>query len=495
MMSEGTYPANYSTLFNAQNIRIQFDEWVSIKNPRQEVSVNPLLPNPIDIKLKGKRIEIALNNDLTPNTTYTINFGNSISDITQNNVLKNFRYVFSTGSVLDSLEYRGTVYDAYTNTPVENALVGLYTANIPADQLPDTLPSYYTYTNEGGWFSFENLRKDEFRILAIEDKDVDLKFRAANEKMAFADSIIQPLFEDSAASMISLYLGKNKGDQLKILQQNGNQQGSIQVVFDRPFENARLSLVNTPVAAYKKWSTDKDTLQLFWNKLNVPEVELLIQQEDHTPDTLSIPLTSPAQPFKMKEKQMLVDANRDIVLHFNTAIDDFRGEDLVLLDQDSTQLPFSVQVNPENHLELIGKAHLQPESNYSLTVNQGAVMDVFGNPVEEKVVTIRTTAEKYWGKLNLNIESNTYDNYFVELLTEKGDLVQKKGPFYGPFNTEFDHLKPGKYLVKLYFDRNGNNYWDAGLYPSRQPEKVLFYPEVIDIRPNWEVLEIWSLDP
>src|SRR5215213_9144413 len=77
--------------FTSNRINLYFDEYVQLQELQQNLLVSPTPKvNPyIDAKLR--MVSIRLRDTLEPNTTYTINLGNSIRDINENNVLKDFR--------------------------------------------------------------------------------------------------------------------------------------------------------------------------------------------------------------------------------------------------------------------------------------------------------------------------------------------------------------------------------------------------------------------
>ena len=126
-----TVPENYSVNFDADEIRIYFDEYVRLNNPTRQMVVSPPFDNPPDITPIGsaKFIRIKINDTLKPNTTYAINFGKSIADNNEGNEYPYFRYVFSTGTYIDSLTVSGRVKDAFLRQPEEDLTVMLYQIN------------------------------------------------------------------------------------------------------------------------------------------------------------------------------------------------------------------------------------------------------------------------------------------------------------------------------------------------------------------------------
>src|SRR5436305_12102318 len=95
-------PKDSTTNFNAHKIVLTFDEYVELdQNLTQDFIVSP---NPENIPLvenKLRTVTIKLKDSLKPNTTYSLDFGNSLKDVNEGNILRNFTYVFSTGKDID----------------------------------------------------------------------------------------------------------------------------------------------------------------------------------------------------------------------------------------------------------------------------------------------------------------------------------------------------------------------------------------------------------
>ena len=92
-----TIPENYSLNFEADEIRIYFDEYVKFKDLNKQLIISPPMNNTPEITPLGlpqKYVSIKILDTLKPNTTYAINFGTSIVDNNEGNPLSYFRYVF-----------------------------------------------------------------------------------------------------------------------------------------------------------------------------------------------------------------------------------------------------------------------------------------------------------------------------------------------------------------------------------------------------------------
>lgn len=176
--------------FHGKEMKLDFNEFLDLKNTQQELLVSPPLGKQPSVQLKGKKIDIAWEDTLKPNTTYTFNFGNSVTDYTEGNPVPNFEFVFSTGPSIDSFSLKGSLVQAYDLKPTKDPmLVMLY------DQLSDSAPYkikplYAGRTDKEGMFALHNLRTGTFRIFALADANNNMKYDPPEEPIAFSDSLL-----------------------------------------------------------------------------------------------------------------------------------------------------------------------------------------------------------------------------------------------------------------------------------------------------------------
>ena len=186
-------PAEKSTHVSKRNIRINFNEFVKIDNPTQNVVVSPPQLEVPEIKGEGKSINVKLIDKLQPNTTYTIDFSNAISDNNEGNPLGNFTYSFSTGNHIDTLEVAGYVVQAADLEPVKGILVGLY-ADL-SDTAFKTKPMLrVSRTDSRGHFIIRGVAPGKYRVYALQDADGNYSFNQRSEMLAFNHDIIEPSF-------------------------------------------------------------------------------------------------------------------------------------------------------------------------------------------------------------------------------------------------------------------------------------------------------------
>ena len=184
-------PADQSTNVTTQKITILFDEFIKLEDPTQNVIVSPPQLEMPEIQAKGKKIVVELKDSLKPNTTYTIDFSDAISDNNEGNPMGNFTYTFSTGEQIDTFEVAGYVIDASNFEPVKGISVGLY--NNLADSVFRKEPLMrVSRTDASGHFVIKGVAPGEYRVYALQDADGDFKFTQKSEMIAFSHQTYKP---------------------------------------------------------------------------------------------------------------------------------------------------------------------------------------------------------------------------------------------------------------------------------------------------------------
>lgn len=187
-------PAPGSVNVNRTNIDIEFDEIVNVKDAFSKVVVSPPSKQVPRVSTLGRRVRVSFQDTLLPNTTYTIDFSNSIEDNNESNKLPSFTYTFSTGPEIDTLQISGMVLSAESLEPQQGMLVGVY-SNL-SDTAFATLPfERMAKTDDRGRFSIMGLAPGQYRIFALNDLDNDYHRANPEEEMAFYDVLLSPTSE------------------------------------------------------------------------------------------------------------------------------------------------------------------------------------------------------------------------------------------------------------------------------------------------------------
>ena len=243
-------PKEGTTNFTGKKITLDFNEYVVIDQLRENMLVSPTPKNDPYVDYKLRTITIKLRDTLEPNTTYTINLGNAIKDLNENNPYKDFSYVFSTGSVIDSLQFSGKVQVAETGKVDTTLMVYLY-KNLDDSAVQKEKPKYIARVNAQGGFNFKNLAPGTYKVYALLDGDGSRTYNSKSEMFAFADSTVDV---GGHARPVTLYAyiekkqtppaAKSTGTQdkkfrftTKVPAEKQNILGDLNIEFSRPIKN------------------------------------------------------------------------------------------------------------------------------------------------------------------------------------------------------------------------------------------------------------------
>ena len=165
-------PPNFTTNFSKDEIRIYFNEFVKLQNAQQQLIISPPMNTPPEIKPLGgasKYISVRILDTLQPNTTYALNFGNSIVDNNEENPYPFYRYVFSTGDKIDSLDIKGTISDAINRETDDFVSVMLHEIDSTFNDsiIYNQKPKYITNTLDSlTTFRLQNLKAGRYLLTA-----------------------------------------------------------------------------------------------------------------------------------------------------------------------------------------------------------------------------------------------------------------------------------------------------------------------------------------
>jgi hypothetical protein len=187
---EKSKPLNRSIGYKGKKIEITFDEFIRSEAISQEMIVSPPMEERPEIRMRGKTLVIEWQEELHDSTTYTFSFGESIKDLNEGNVLRNFEFVFSTGDHLDSLGVLGTVLQAFNLQPHEEKIFLMLYSNLSDSAPLLEIPEYVGRADEKGNFLINNVRKAKYRLFALQDLNRNYKYDVPEEFIGFLDSAI-----------------------------------------------------------------------------------------------------------------------------------------------------------------------------------------------------------------------------------------------------------------------------------------------------------------
>ena len=270
---------NLQTNFDQRSFELTFDEWVVLEDVLQQVVVSPLLDFEVTLKKKTVTFTIKEGDSLRANTTYTVNFGEAVKDLTEKNPAEDLRFVFSTGAFLDSLSISGQLIDVETREPVEEAYFMLY------DVLTDSVvrterPYYFGRTNERGEFSIFNIRSGTFKAFALKGTGPSgYIYTNPGAQIGFPDTNI--VIAPGRSPQLEILMFKET-KALRFLSNATQSFGQIKLVFNE--EDPADAPIQIPESLNLDYETEtvKDTLKIWYNDLDEQAWRLFSQRDSLT---------------------------------------------------------------------------------------------------------------------------------------------------------------------------------------------------------------------
>ena len=492
-------PKNLTTEFKAKKIKLYFDEYIKLEDVQNQLIVSPPLKyNPEVIPQGGasKYVEITLKDTLLENTTYTLNFGQSIVDNNEGNPNSFLTYVFSTGTYIDSLTVSGVVKDAFNKNADEFISVMLYeidtaytdstTYNKPPNYITNTLDSTTI-------FQLKYLKAGKYAIIAIKDEAKNNVFDQNTDKIGFIeDTVYLPtdtvyllnLFKEIPNYILKTpnYAAANK---IIFGYSGGDQKLDIEALTEIP-DSIRTLVVKDP---------EKDTLNYWFTPFEIDSIIFKVTNENLKKiDTFTV------KPRKLAaDSLMLIPSHRSKI---NFADEFYITSSIPVVAIDTTKMSIfnkdTIAVNFKAQLDTAQNRMLmdfekEPDEIYYLNLLPNSITDFFGETNDTINYRLSTGGYADFGNLRLNLAGEITYPIFVQLTDEKGKLYRE---IYLSEATaiDFNTLEPGNYLIRIIFDSNANGIWDTGNYLKKiQPERVIYYPGVIEMRANWEKIETFTV--
>ncbi len=487
---------NLSTNFNSTEIVLTFDEWIQLNKPASEIIVSPPLNKSLDIKMKGKSVIINLEEEtLRDSVTYIINFGQAIQDFRERNPAENLRFVFSTGSFIDSLSVGGKIIDSETDKPVKDALVMLY------DNLSDTVvrtekPFYFARTDKNGQYSMPFLKSDTFKIFVLLDENFNYLYDE-EESIGFQSENI--ILTDSFKTPLDFQIFKPQPP-LRRTRNITKPFGHLKIVYNQTvFDSLQVQVEPSFDSDYLQQS--KDTLHFWYTDTTSKRVFIISDEKDYL-DTFDVFLPKSAPFYKQNKTTRLAipnlksaqtglkhNPNEVINIEFRHPIASIDLTKIIVTEDTlKTKVEAIFSQDETDPKKGLFKYKWKEEKTYQITLFPGAVTDIFNLKNDTIILNYNTKSVSEYGNVDVLIEGMNKDtSYVVELVNGKKDVVETfVMTGQESIKRTFKALPTSDYSIKIIVDTNSNGRWDTGKYPTRQPEKILL-GKAEKLRPNWDL--------
>ncbi|WP_136667340.1 Ig-like domain-containing protein [Flavobacterium sp. H122] len=484
-----SYPKNLSTDFNEKTIKITFDEYIKIKDLQKNLIVSPLLKHSLTVLPQGgvsKHMIIKIADTLKPNTTYSFNFGESIIDNNEGNVLKNFKYVFSTGKELDSLTVEGSIKDAFEKKtpPFVNVMLYEVDENYKDSIIYKESPRYITNTSDSlTTFKLENIKAGKYKLVALKETSSNYKFDSKKDKIGFYNQTIT--VPDKSIFELELFKEEVGFTAKKPAQASGNR---IIVGYEGNPKDAAVKTTykGNPLLNRVTKFPEKDSLQVWVNPLKNDSISLTVNHPKFNKDFTVQFKNQKNDTLKLSSKDNVLALNGNLKVISATPLEKFDGSKMSLTKKDSSKVNFKTTYDGFNQtMDVLFKK--EENEKYTFNLLPDAVEDYLGQKNDSIKFTFSTKAMTDYGNLKLVLKNVKSYPVIVDLTDDKGKVLYTRFVSKEP-EVEFFLIEPQKYSVRIIYDANNNQQWDTGSFlENRQPEEVYHYPTEIDVRANWDV--------
>lgn len=514
---------NPSTNFQEKFISITFDEWVKLEDAFNQVVISPPLQDKPDIRLKGKSVILTFGEELRPNTTYSVFFGDAVKDITENNIAKDLRVTFSTGPVIDSLKTKGQVKDAFDGKPAENILVMLYKENSEDSIVYKSKPLYVSKTDKQGKFNIGYLKEGRYKAFALKDQNQNYRYDLANEKIAFLPNPV--IISDTMETEINLLLFEEQRP-LALGGVNSSTFGKATFTFNEPPENIALKVLNPPadLQVYQEtvdreiwfWydTATSDSIDIAVNKegnlleekrIGIPSKEAFLKKKKITVEKdQGKPASSANKPFRAGRspntvkfenavaatKPISIFPGKPLQIRFNFPMQMVdQGKIQVFEDSIASKNKPAFKIASDSKRTLESESGWKPAATNQVLFLPGALQSFYGLTNDSIIVIATASLPETLGSISSEITNlKPSFQYIIELL-DANDLVIQTNTASNTdkFETTYNNLPIGKFKIKIVEDANSNGKWDSGNYlTKRAPELVMLRP-LEEVKPNWEI--------
>jgi uncharacterized protein (DUF2141 family) len=421
-------PRDSATGFNAKKITLAFNEYVQLENIQQNLLVSPMPRITPTVESKLREVTITLRDTLEENTTYSLNFGDAIRDVNEGNPVRNFTYLFTTGTALDSLVIPGRVLIAETGKIDTSLIVVLHTDY--ADSALRELPRYVTKLDSRGYFMFRNLPAATYAMYAFKDESNSRRYNSPSQLFAFADTLVSSIDPPDSLTLYA-YLEKDT----------------------TPVSTRRQPAQPKPVL--KGNAAIADRLLRVLTNLNNNQLGLLAS------DTLT--LNFPLDPLKTFDSAKMVLTDEKF-----QPLTDYR-----LLRDTSGKHISILRPWPEN-------------TAFNIILDKEFASDTSGRKIPRTdTISFRTRKETDYGLVRIRFQNlDLSRNPVLQFVSNDGVVFSHAFGASHDFTARL--FNPGEYELRILLDENKNGKWDPGNFfiERRQPERIIPVQRKANIRAN-----------
>jgi uncharacterized protein (DUF2141 family) len=495
-------PLNKSKNFKGKKIELNFNEYVTIKGLNQELLITPSIGN-YETRIRPMGLTLVLDSALKDNTTYTFNFRNAVEDVSERNIGKNIKLVFSTSTLIDSLKIEGQVKRLLTNKKADNITVGLYPYNDTLS-IDKAKPYYFVKTDTSGIYTLENLAAGKYYMAAFEDVNNNLLYNSAKESVDF---ITEPYIELRKNEKRDFKIALQNQDVLK-LSKTTTTAKTILYEFSRGVKSADLLFSSTEKPMYQI-ENDRN-LRIYAGGLNKTDtLKIEAALEDSVGRKTTFKLKAKFRELAKKEKTTNVPlgfdvfpklgskivASDSILILFPKPVLQWVTKKVHILTENEDDLTFPDEAFSWNKLQTvltIKSSFLPQREKFTLSLDKYAFVGPEADSTQEFKQIISRLDPEDTGTIEGGIRKPGH--YIYQLL--KGEKLEKVYEQKSNGPCSFQNVEPGVYTLRAILDSNQNGQWDIGNFKTKtKSEDVYFFENKIKLKANFQLTDLWINTP
>ena len=487
-------PPYESINFDKNEINIYFNEYIKLKDLNKQLIISPPLnpANPSLISPQGspsKFINIKILDTLKENSTYIFDFGNSVQDNNESNILERFKYVFSTGTYIDSLTLEGSVKNSFKSEDLKNIKLLLYKldSSYADSAVFKRKPDYVTSSLDTSNYKFSNLRKWNYLLVALDDKRSDYLFNPKTDEIGFLKDTITLPRDSIVKNIISIFK-----EEIPYKFKRGKEISKGQLILGYEGKASKIKVEtlssvpdNFQIITFPQ--KDKDTINLWHTTIERDSLIFKVSNNEIS-DTITIRLR------KKEIDSLKVTQITSGVLNFkdtlffatNNPIIKIDTLNIHFVDGDTIKIPYKPFIsNKESKIGFLFEKKL--ETSYKLNLYPGALTDLFKTSNDTLNSLFRTRGIDDYGEIYLSIKNPNNTPVIIQLTDTNDKTIAQESTSKSNI-ISFKYLTPKKYKIRIIYDTNTNGKWDTGNYLLKlQPEYVEYFPEIQEVRANWQL--------
>ncbi|AYB30628.1 Ig-like domain-containing protein [Chryseolinea soli] len=524
--------------FRGKSVELTFNEAIQVNNPKEQIIIIPSVGKDFEATAKKNTVVVTFKNYLQDSTTYSLNFRESVQDLTEKNPAKNLKLAFSTGDYIDSLSIDGYIYDPLKGKESKDATVALFqsdTFNIFKHK-----PVYLTKTNEKGEYIIENLKPGDYYLYAMEDKNKNLVVDSKSETYGFIAQKITltenikkediPVIKLDTRSLkltnsrpyntyFNIKTSKNL-DHYRIIPTEGEillsgfaeDQSNIRVyntiedkdslaVRFNAYDSVNNSIDTTIYVKFSNREVKKDPFKATSSQFKVIGTKGLLKG--------SITFNKPVAAINFDSIYYQIDSAKVVpILAEDIKIDSAHNTLLIEKTFDKTLIP--KKPDPSTEPPKKKEAPQQPPKpaiaaapaqgpkkpapqpkpvQNQFIIAKGTFISVELDSSAATRETLKPSTFEETGIIFIEVKTEE-KNFVIQLLTKDFKLVASRT---NTAKTSFEDLDPGDYTIRLIIDKNGDGKWSPGNFQLHQePEPIVFYKnekksQSVNLKANWEL--------